>query len=145
MHIVVELQPDMKGQVSSSLTFNSFVVNDVDLTTHITGVDLNIKGIPTVYKLSQNFPNPFNPATAIQYPLPEASQVSLTVFNLRGQQVATLVDKVQQAGYYELQWDGTNQLGQQVSSGVYLYRISAESTTGTGEEFGKINKMTLIR
>lgn len=145
MHIVVELQPDMKGQVSSSLTFNSFVVNDVDLTTHITGVDLNIKGIPTVYKLSQNFPNPFNPATAIQYQLPEASQVSLTVFNLRGQQVATLVDKVQQAGYYELQWDGTNQLGQQVSSGVYLYRISAESTTGTGEEFGKINKMTLIR
>ena len=145
LNIVLELQPDVSDQVTSSLDFTKFTVNDIDLTTHITGVDVNVEGIPSVYSLAQNYPNPFNPVTAIKYQLPEPSDVSLTVYNLRGQQVAQLVDNVQKAGFYELRWDGTNQHGQTVSSGVYIYRLHARSEGGSGKEFSEIKKMTLIR
>ena len=81
---------------------------------------------PQAFALHSNYPNPFNPATHIRFDLPKQQQVSLQVFNLLGQQVATLVDReTLEPGYYTVTWDGRNRLGLRVASGIYLYRIQA--------------------
>ena len=82
--------------------------------------------IPTEYRLEQNYPNPFNPATTISYELPSASHVSLTVFNLLGQEVAVLVDETQEAGYKTVSFNAGY-----LPSGVYTYRITAGTFTDT--------------
>jgi hypothetical protein len=87
--------------------------------------------LPETYSLSQNYPNPFNPRTQISYELPVGSQVTLTVYNILGQKVATLVDKKMSAGRYMVDWDGTSDRGRRVSSGVYLYKIEAGDFTQT--------------
>ncbi len=86
-----------------------------------------------------NYPNPFNPTTVIKYDLPEPSIVQLTVYDILGQEVATLVDDVVNAGFQQVQWNAGNQ-----ASGIYMYRIWATSTT-TGKEFHQVNKMLLIK
>ena len=81
--------------------------------------------LPAHFYLDQNYPNPFNPSTAIQYGLPQAANVRVEVYNLRGELVRVLQNSGQSAGAYELIWDGRNSDGQTVPSGVYLYRLSA--------------------
>jgi hypothetical protein len=81
--------------------------------------------VPETFDLEQNFPNPFNPTTTIRYQLAEPRQVRLTIYNILGQVVRTLVNDVQPAGWYELQWDGTNDHGNPVSSGVLFCRLQA--------------------
>ena len=87
--------------------------------------------IPTEYELTQNFPNPFNPTTTIRYALPEASQVSLKIYNIQGQLVKTLVSDFREAGIHQVVWDGNNEQGQKVASGAYIYRITAGSFVQT--------------
>jgi hypothetical protein len=96
------------------------------------------EGFPNTFMLNQNYPNPFNPETTIQYQLPKTRHVKLIVYNLVGHQVATLVNKKQQAGFYSVDWDGKDDLGRIVASGVYLYRLESK-------EFVKVRKLTLIR
>jgi hypothetical protein len=76
--------------------------------------------LPLSVELYQNYPNPFNPSTTIKFELPKASQVLLTVYNTLGQQVATLVHGQQEAGSYEVKFDGSG-----LASGVYFYRLQA--------------------
>ena len=104
--------------------------------------------LPAVFWLSQNYPNPFNPSTTIMYALPERSYVRLTVFNTLGQQVATLVQGEQEAGYHEVQFDGSG-----LASGVYLYRLQVrgsdsaaprDSKSGAGE-FVQTRKLVLLQ
>ncbi len=76
--------------------------------------------LPTRISLSQNFPNPFNPTTQINYALPQDAKVRLDIYNLLGQKVATLVDRKQQAGYHSVRWDASS-----FASGVYFYRLQA--------------------
>ncbi|MGH1362404.1 MAG: T9SS type A sorting domain-containing protein [Calditrichia bacterium] len=80
----------------------------------------------TTFKLSQNYPNPFNPETTISYELKQTSRVTLNVYNLLGQKVAALVKQQQTAGRYTTRWNGKNAAGEQVASGLYLYRLSTE-------------------
>lgn len=80
---------------------------------------------PDEYRLDQNIPNPFNPSTVIGYRIPEAAPVRLAIYNLLGQQVRVLVDRHMEAGSFSATWDGKDETGRQVSSGVYLYRIQA--------------------
>ena len=82
--------------------------------------------VPDVFALNQNYPNPFNPSTEISFDLPTASHVELTVFNILGQKVETLVDSEREAGSYTVTWDASP-----YSSGVYFYRISAKDFTET--------------
>ena len=79
-----------------------------------------VSTLPSTFSLSQNYPNPFNPTTTITFALPRRSQVSLTLYNILGQTVATLVDEKLSAGEYEVTLNGNG-----LSSGVYFYRIVA--------------------
>ena len=92
----------------------------------ITSVGEN-DGTPQEFSLSQNYPDPFNPSTTIRYALSEDAHVTLKIYNMLGQLVATLVDENQSAGYREVVWSGSNEFGQKVASGIYIYRMTAGS------------------
>ena len=100
---------------------------------------LALQTLPTAFSLADNFPNPFNPATTIQYALPQAADVELTVYNVVGQPVRTLVAEHQSAGRYAVEWDATNDSGHSLASGMYFYRLQA------GEDFLEIKKMLLLK
>lgn len=97
-----------------------------------------IEELPDVFSLSNNYPNPFNPSTQITYALPEASDVSINVFNIMGQQVATLINGNMSAGFHEISFDAGN-----LSSGTYIAKIKA--TGNSGEVFTKELKMQLVK
>ena len=100
---------------------------------------LSLQTRPEAFSLADNFPNPFNPATTIKYALPQAADVELTVYNVIGQPVRTLVAEHQSAGRYAVEWDATNDSGHSLSSGMYFYRLQA------GEEFREVKKMLLLK
>lgn len=102
------------------------------------GLQLDDTPIPTSFGLAQNFPNPFNPGTLIQYQLPEDRQVRLTIYNLLGQAVRTLVDEHLKAGYKSVYWDGRDNIGREVAAGVYIYEIIAG-------DFISTKKMLMLR
>ncbi|NIV98775.1 T9SS type A sorting domain-containing protein, partial [Candidatus Saccharibacteria bacterium] len=77
------------------------------------------------YQLFQNYPNPFNPTTVISYQLPVGSEVKLIIYDQLGKQVRHLVNKTQPAGFYEVEWNGLDNMGNKVSSGVYIYQLRA--------------------
>ena len=89
------------------------------------------RAIPTAYKLGQSFPNPFNAATVINYQLPEKANVRIEVFDLSGHKVKTLVNDEQTAGYRSVVWNGTDDGGSTVPSGIYFYKITAGSFNDT--------------
>jgi hypothetical protein len=94
--------------------------------------------LPTEILLSQNYPNPFNPTTEIGYALPDARNVKLTVFNILGQNIRSLVSGSQEAGYHKVIWDGKNDNGNSVPSGAYFYKLEAGS-------FSQSLKMVLLK
>lgn len=95
--------------------------------------------LPTEFALLQNYPNPFNPSTTIQYQLKESVNVSITIYNIVGQKIATLVDEKQSAGSYSLMWNAMDDYNNRVSTGIYFYRINA------GNNFVETKKMMLIK
>ena len=94
--------------------------------------------VPKAYRLCQNFPNPFNPTTAIRFDIKKKGQVSLRIYNVAGQLVRTLVDGELEARSYTKEWKGLNNDGSKVASGVYFYRLEAG-------EFESVKKMVLLR
>lgn len=96
-----------------------------------TGVEDGSPIVPTVFELGQNYPNPFNPETVIQYSIAKSGMVELTVYNLLGQNVRRLVDKLQPAGAYEMKWDGRDDSGKRLGNGVYIYRLKSAELTQT--------------
>ena len=97
---------------------------------------------PAHFALLPNHPNPFNPETTIRYQLAEGSRVSLSVYNLLGEEVKRLVDENQPAGAYSIRWDGKDRYGKQVSSGIYIYKIEAVGSLG---RFVQTRKMILMK
>ena len=93
---------------------------------------------PDVYALHQNYPNPFNPVTKITYQLPEESYVAITIYNLAGQKVTTLVDGRRSGGFHAVDWYGKKSNGESVVSGLYFFRIETEN-------FSKTLKMLLLK
>jgi len=87
--------------------------------------------LPKAYSLKQNFPNPFNPTTSIEYALPEKGLVKLSIYNMLGQEVRTLVNTVQDANSYRVVWNGLDNSGKMVPSGIYFYTINANNFTAT--------------
>ena len=110
-------------------------------TLTIDGSQLNVNDsdpIPVTFALHANYPNPFNPTTTISYDLPERAQVTLDIYDILGKQIKTLVNQSQDAGNKIAMWNGTDNLGRQVSAGVYLYQIQAG-------EFSQTRKMLLLK
>jgi hypothetical protein len=97
-----------------------------------------VEALPQVAQLLPNFPNPFNPSTEIRFAIPTARDVKLRIYNQLGQTIRTLADNRMKAGNYALKWDGTDNQGLTVASGVYFYSLEAG-------EFSQIRKMTLLK
>jgi len=94
--------------------------------------------IPEEFSLRQNYPNPFNPVTTLRYDIPENSHVTITIYDMLGRQVKTLINQTQDAGYRSIIWDATNDYGKPVSAGLYLYQIQAG-------EYMQTKKMVLLK
>lgn len=94
--------------------------------------------LPMAVTLDQNYPNPFNSGTVMRFALPSKSEVELVVYNLAGQQVATLATGMREAGNYAIIWDGRDEKGRELSSGVYLYRLQVG-------EHRAVRKLLLLR
>ena len=101
---------------------------------------LSINGelLPEVFSLHQNYPNPFNPVTKLRYDLPENGHVNITIYDMLGREVKTLINQTQDAGYRSIIWDATNDYGKPVSAGMYLYQIQAG-------EYISTKKMVLLK
>jgi len=129
---------DASGQIAADISASpSYVLTSGFLAIGLTPVGIADPGadpgieisLPRSFALEQNYPNPFNPTTTIRFGIPgsegEGARVRLEVFNIRGQRVRMLVDDVRVPGTYEVHWDGRTDQGEQLGSGIYLYRISA--------------------
>ena len=99
--------------------------------------------VPRDFALSQNYPNPFNPSTAIEFSVPVNSDVTLRIYNLLGEVVTTLVNEETSAGHYSVVWNGNDNTGNQVTSGIYFYEMKAAGNGG--EAFSQIKKMVLLK
>ncbi|MCC7262050.1 MAG: carboxypeptidase regulatory-like domain-containing protein [Candidatus Latescibacteria bacterium] len=104
---------------------------DIDLAGATTAVAEEEATRPQGFTLSPNYPNPFNPTTTIRFSLPQAGEAELAIYNLLGQRVATLVRGVQEAGSHVLQWNGRDDQGRELASGVYFYRLQAGAQVET--------------
>ena len=101
--------------------------------------------MPQHYTLSQNYPNPFNGTTVIEYTLPIASNVTLIIFDINGREVATLFDNRQDAGTYHVIWNGVDQHGRSLASGIYFYQITAPSSDRVTRPFNLVRRMVYLK
>jgi hypothetical protein len=138
-----------KGMKNGNVINLGIRIKDKEAKLNISGIaklndnfdiqlDATVRQIPAQFALSNNYPNPFNPTTNINYQLAEDAQVTLKIYNMLGQEVKTIISEAQEAGYYTAKWDGNNDFGARVSSGVYIYSLHAGSFVAT-------KKMNLIK
>ncbi len=125
------------GKGENGVNMGAFDVG-CDIDTALLSVDELIDVTPTEYALHDNYPNPFNPTTTLRFDLPEVSSITLTIYNMLGQRVRTFNMNDTPAGYHSIMWDATNNLGEQVGAGVYLYQLRAN-------QFVKTKKMVLLK
>jgi hypothetical protein len=104
------------------------------------------EAIPLEFAIHQNYPNPFNPTTMLRYELPEYSFVTLTIYDMLGKEITTLVNDQQEPGYKSVKWDATDSMGIPVSAGVYLYRINVDNLSKQSQRrLVKTLKMVLLK
>jgi len=134
------------GQVAKSISvrlhplgrFSGTVYLDVLEVKKADPTGVQNEFIPVTHNLFQNYPNPFNPSTTISYSIPKVSFVSLKIYDILGREVKTLINSEQNAGVYNVRWNGDNIYGNKVSSGIYLYKIEAG-------DFSLTKKMLLLK
>jgi hypothetical protein len=117
---------------------NIIYFDNISFYSNSVGTDNRNEILPQRFTLHQNFPNPFNPSTTIGYELPEDGLVNITIYNITGRHISTLVSSHQNAGYKSTQWNATNDSGESVGAGLYLYRIEADN-------FVQTKKMILLK
>jgi hypothetical protein len=126
----VTLSPSYDAQGNPVTASTSFTIqNEVVVTDVIT----RMSTVPTEYRLEQNYPNPFNPSTTINFTVPKSERLSLTIYNILGQRVASLIDGFTPAGSYSVQWNAA-----QLSTGVYFYHLKSG-------DFSSVKKMMLVK
>jgi hypothetical protein len=130
------------GQVFSDLRNTDLITLSPDMEliirvgTQVLSVDA--PSVPQTFTLEQNYPNPFNPTTQIKYALPEDALVSISIYDVTGRMVKSLINMNQSTGYHSLRWDATNDIGEAVSAGMYIYTIQAGDYRAT-------KKMVLLK
>ena len=126
-------------QIESNDPDERLVVVPIHLTVGVTGLEsIALNNLPSTIQLSPNYPNPFNPSTTIGYALPVDMTVELVVYNMLGQKLKVLYSGIQKAGYHSVPWDGTNEYGSSMASGIYIYRLKTD-------ENNLIRKMILMK
>jgi len=123
----------LSGVFTDGTRFTSTTAIVLDGATAKVDSDGGSQTLPSEFSLGNAYPNPFNPTTTIDFALPRACHVTLNAYNVTGQRVARLVDRTLDAGWHEVEWNGTNDDGQSVATGVYFYRLSAQEFTETKE------------
>ncbi len=124
---------------------STFSVPNIDYTLNPSSpTSVSPLSVPAQFILDQNYPNPFNPSTTISFNLQFNSVVSLTVYNLLGQEVATILKGEVTGGKHDIIWNGIDDAGRGVASGLYFYRLKATSVSG-GQEFSQMKKMVLLK
>ncbi len=115
----------LKQQEEGTKIDKYLLTNDPDYVPMVTAIDDGLSNgtQPRVFSVAQNYPNPFNPSTTIAYSLPKTAEVEVSVYNILGKKVVTLVNGVQQAGNQEVKWNGLNTVGNRVSTGIYFYMV----------------------
>ena len=106
-----------------SFSFSNHSVTGVDATKYATVIK--------TFNLLQNYPNPFNPSTTIRYEIPSPGDVHVTIFNVNGQVIKEFTGSSEQAGIHTMVWDGKNNAGQTVGSGVYIYKVTFQNSVLT--------------
>ena len=147
--IIDNWSPNLEMLSRGTIKFSVIATDGID-TVNVTGDDRILfvnryeylstegEGVPVEFALHENYPNPFNPTTTLRFDLPELSDVTLTIYNMLGQKVRTFNYQNTSAGYHSVTWDATNDLGQQVGAGVYLYQLQTK-------DFVKTRKMVLLK
>ena len=136
--VVLGIGITCSGGCGDSPTSSSFGDTGIGLTPGSAKVMAKDQRIPIRYWLGQNFPNPFNSETVIMFQLHSFAYISLSVYDLSGQRIRTLMESAHPAGTYSVVWDGTDDTGRDVASGVYLCRMVAG-------EYSAVRKLVLIR
>jgi hypothetical protein len=131
---------DMDGDLDTDLFLSNYGEPLFVLYNPSNELNINesMKNIVTEFNIHQNHPNPFNPVTTLRYDLPEDALVNITVYDMMGRVVKTLINNQQTAGYRSLQWNATNDAGSPISAGIYLYMIQAG-------DFRQVRKMVLLK
>ena len=136
-----DINVDRNVEYLYKLAAYDYAGNRSDFTEPVSAILLSVdpnSSIPEVFALHQNYPNPFNPITTLHYDLPEDSYVNIIIYDLQGHSIKTLLNDEQTAGYRSIQWNATNDLGQTVAAGMYLYTIQAG-------DFRQTKKMVLLK
>ena len=151
--IVASIEFDVIGEVGSQseVYFTKFDINETEASGGLQVVDSEgneivttrlqatvIESIPEKFAFYQNYPNPFSISTMIKYQLPERTDINISIYNIKGQKVRTLINIEKSAGYYNVCWDGNNDYGVKVNNGIYFYRFETE-------KFQETKKMLFIR
>ena len=138
-----------KGKINEipgflEVSTNQFMNNEIKRYVGASGTSqlsiggISNKGLPVRFTVYPNFPNPFNPTTQIRYNLPKENTVTITIFDLAGRNIRTLMNVEQTAGYHTIGWDASNDLGEGVAAGMYIYTIQAG-------EYRATKKMVLLK
>ena len=142
LDVQVRFVPVATGEYSGIVTIYSNDNDEEEVTVQLTGiaVELSVDGhqIPDKFTLHQNHPNPFNPVTTLRYDLPEDTMVNITIYDMMGRVVRTMVNTQQNTGFKSVRWNATNDAGSSVSAGLYLYMIKAG-------DFRQTKKMVLLK
>ena len=126
------------GRDKSFIDLSYTFINKENTTIGTGSRSYELKPVPAEFALKDNYPNPFNPRTTIQYDLPISGNVSVIIYNVAGQEVAKLVNSAQEAGYHSVVWNGTNVSGAKAAAGIYFYQIQAGG-------FVRTKKMLLLK
>lgn len=128
----LDIAPDVKTGDSHYLDVHRLSIDEIEIIEPLAKIQFIAQNaIPTSFQLLQNYPNPFNALTNIRFGLPEKGRVKLKIYNLQGQEVRMLLDETWEAGYHSIYFDGKNNHGQHLSSGVYIYQLQINSDIAT--------------
>ena len=136
--VEIQLRTEIQGRDAINVGIYIEAVDQKGRTIGQGETTIEVLPIPTEFALHQNYPNPFNPNTTIRYDLPKAGDVTLIVYDLLGREVVRLVDGYVEAGYYQVEWSGTSNLGQGLSTGIYFVRMATA-------EYSRSFKLLLLK